>query len=131
MEEKEIVIEIGLREILLFLVVVVLLILSLPFVLDFFKPKLNLRAEVKKFGDNAFLVNITGKVTEGFNVIDKSVGIEVRDPDNNLVWIDIANSGSNGFCSAFLIKDVKRGDYVVYATTDIINEKTTFRLVNP
>jgi len=131
MEEKEIVIEIGLREILLFLVVVVLLVLSVPFALDFFKPKLNLRVEVKKFGDDAFLVNITGKITEGFNVIDKSVGIEVRDPDNNLVWIDIANSGNNGFCSAFLIKDIKRGDYVVYATTDIINEKTTFRLVNP
>ena len=131
MEEKEIVIEIGLREILLFLVVVVLLILSLPFALDFFKPKLNLRVEVKKFGDDAFLVNITGKVTEGFNVISKSVGIEVRDPGNNLVWIDVVNSGNNGFCSTFLIKDIKRGDYVVYATTDITNEKTKFRLVNP
>jgi len=131
MEEKEIVIEIGLREILLFLVVVVLLALSLPFALDFFKPKLNLRVEVKKFGDDAFLVNVTGNVTEGFNVIGKSVGIEVRDPDNNLVWIDVVNSGNNGFCSAFLIRDVKRGDYVVYVTTDITNEKTTFRLVNP
>jgi len=131
MEEKEIVIEIGLREILLLLVVVVLLILSLPFALDFFKPKLNLRVEVKKFGNDAFLVNVTGKVTEGFNVIDKSVGIEVRDPNNNLVWIDIANSSNNGFCSAFLIRDIKRGDYVVYATTDIISEKAKFKLVNP
>ncbi|MGC9014624.1 MAG: hypothetical protein ACP5KW_09650 [Thermoproteota archaeon] len=130
-EEKEIVIEIGPREIIVLLAFVVLLILSVPFALDFFKPKLNLRVEVKKFGDDAFLVNITGKITEGFNVISKDVGIEVRDPDNNLVWIDIANSGNSGFCSAFLIKDAKKGDYVVYATTDIISEKTKFKLVNP
>jgi len=131
MEEKETIIEIGTREILLFLVIIALLFLSLPFVLDFFRPRLNLSVEVRKFGGDAFLVNITGKVTVGINVIDKSVGIEVRDPDNNLVWIDIAESGKDGFCSVFLIGDVKRGEYVVYATTDIISEKTTFRLANP
>jgi len=127
-KDKEIkVVEIGLKEFFVVFLFLLMVVFSILFLQDYFKPKLNLRVETREL-KNGVSVSITGKVTIGYDVLTKYVGIEVRDPENNLVWIDVITSGKNGFNSTFLVTDVKDGEYIVYATTDLVSEKVKFRL---
>jgi hypothetical protein len=127
-KDKEIkVVEIGIKEFFVVFLLLLMVVFSILFLQDYFKPKLNLRVETREL-KNGVSVSITGKVTIGYDVLTKYVGIEVRDPENNLVWIDALASGKNGFNSTFLVTDIKYGEYVVYATTDLVSEKVKFRL---
>ena len=127
-KDKEIkVVEIGLKEFFVVFLFLLMVVFSILFLQDYFKPKLNLRVETREL-KNGVSVSVTGKVTIGYDVLTKYVGIEVRDPENNLVWIDALTSGKNGFNSTFLVTDIKDGDYIVYATTDLVSEKVKFRL---
>jgi len=123
-EEKAIVIEIGMKEFFLIFAVIVIIAFLIFFLADYFKPRLNLRAEW--FSNNT--VVISGRVMEGFKPVPwKYIAIQVNDQNGNVVWIDTVRASGDGFFkSVFALKPGASGKFKVYANTDIANEQTEF-----
>jgi hypothetical protein len=120
------VIEIGLKQILLVSLVIAFLFLSGILFLEHLKPRLNLRVEC--FPNKTVVVS--GRLTDGFNPVPgRYVAIEVRDRNGVTVWIDVAKTLDDGrFESVFFLSGEAEGRFDVYASTDIISEKTSFTI---
>jgi len=125
--EKLIVIEIGLKEIALFLLAIFVISLAALLVINYLKPRLNLEAKCFPNGT----VVISGILMDGFNPVPgKYIAIQVTDENGATVWIDTVKTFNDGrFESIFVLKEGTRGRLDVYANSDIISEKTSFQVV--
>lgn len=124
--ENVIIIEIGLKQIIYVSSMIIVIVLAVLFLLNYIKPRLNLN--VKFFPNNT--VVISGRLVEGFNPVPyEYVAIEMRDQNDNTVWIDAVKTSDDGyFESVFLLNAEAEGKFDVYANTEIISERTSFQV---
>ena len=61
------------------------------------------------------------------------VGVDVRGPSSEILWIDHVITGSDGsYISSFRIPETtSSGDYTIYVTTYIAKGSARFKVVGP
>jgi len=125
-EENVIVIEIGLKQIVLISLITAVLFLAGVLLLNYLKPRMNLKAE---FHPNNTVI-VSGRLMDGFNPVpSKYVAVEVRDQNNIVVWIDAVKTSVDGyFETVFALSENASGRFEVYANSEIVSERTSFQI---
>ena len=122
-EEKVIVIEIGLRDIVYVSIIIVVLAFTALLFLDYFKPRLTV--ETVCFPNT---VVISGRLMNGFSPVSGVyVAIQVKDDKGATVWIDTVKTSEDGyFKSVFALSKETTGKLEAYVNSEIASERTTF-----
>jgi hypothetical protein len=114
--------ETGLRHVTLVSLSIALLFLLAVFTLEFFKPRLSVRAELS--ANNTVVV--TGRLTYGFDPVpNQFVAIEVLDRDGVTVWRGVVRTLADGsFRSVFTLN--ASGSFKARADSGIASAETGF-----
>ncbi|MGB9718783.1 MAG: hypothetical protein ACPL4E_10190 [Thermoproteota archaeon] len=115
--------KISLRHVTLVSLSIALLFLLAVFTLEFFKPRLSVRAEL--LANNTVVV--TGRLTYGFDPVpNQYVAVEVLDQNGVTVWRDVVRTFADGsFRSVFKLN--ASGSFKVYADSGIASGETGFQ----
>jgi len=129
-EKDVIVIELGIGHLLALVAIAVAAVALVYWSAESLRPGITVAVDRREYqpGD---AVTISGFLRGGWSAMaGVDVGIEVRDPSSQVVWIDQVETGSDGtYSSAFrLHTTASEGDYTVYASSYVAAGTSTFRV---
>lgn len=119
-----VVIEIGVWGLAAIAVILISIAFTAYYAYDQLRPKLNLRVEC--FPNQTVVVS--GRLIAGFSPIpDVYIAIQVSDQNGTIVWLDAIKTVEDGrFSISFALSSESKGEYVVYANSDMVSEKESF-----
>ena len=132
-QDDAIIIELGLKELAVLVVVGVLLVGSAYSLIESSRPSMAVVTDKGEYraGD---VVAVRGVLRGGWATLPGvDVGVDVRGPSSEILWIDHVITGSDGsYISSFRIPETALGgDYTVHVSAYIAKGSARFRVVGP
>jgi uncharacterized protein YfaS (alpha-2-macroglobulin family) len=132
-QEDVMVIELSVKHVLILAVIAVAAVAAGYWYIESLRPAISVSVDKPEYqaGD---VVSIRGTLTSGGStMVGTDVGIEVKSPGSQTVWIDQVETGAGGeYISSFRLReDTPAGEYRVYVSTSVARGTTTFSVRTP
>jgi len=130
-EEREIVIVLRFKHIILIVSTIIFVICLWFLIRSFFSPSFHIEEGVSKVYKPGDLVELKGKLVAGLSPVSNvPVIVEIRDPNGLIVWIDqLVTQADGSFIIKFRLRpDASKGVYKVYVSCSVAKTNFEFKV---